>query len=80
METRVQRWGNSLAVRIPKAFALQAKVGNDSRLNIDFRDGELILTPLPPTENALAAILAQVTPENLPEAWEPGPPVGNEAW
>ncbi len=44
MNTHVQRWGNSLAVRIPKAFAEEAGLQANDEIEITVRDGQIVLT------------------------------------
>jgi antitoxin MazE len=46
MLTKVQRWGNSLALRIPKVFALDAQLENDSLVEISLVDGQIIVKPI----------------------------------
>ncbi|MCA9945550.1 MAG: AbrB/MazE/SpoVT family DNA-binding domain-containing protein, partial [Anaerolineales bacterium] len=46
MLTKVQKWGNSLALRIPKAFALDAQLENDSPVEISFVDGQIVIKPV----------------------------------
>ncbi|MEI8178082.1 MAG: AbrB/MazE/SpoVT family DNA-binding domain-containing protein [Aestuariivirga sp.] len=43
MHSRVKRWGNSLAVRIPKAFALEAGLAPDTEVDVSVRDGNVIV-------------------------------------
>jgi antitoxin MazE len=42
MKTRVQKWGNSLALRIPKAFAAKAKLCEDAPVELTFVKGTLL--------------------------------------
>ena len=42
METRVQRWGNSLAVRIPKVFAAQLSLDSDSIIDLRIEGRTLV--------------------------------------
>jgi antitoxin MazE len=65
MQTRIQRWGNSLALRIPKAFAEAAGLNRDSRVEIRIVEGEIIITPLKVADYNLDDLLAQVTQDNL---------------
>ena len=37
MKTKIQKWGNSLAVRLPKAFAEQAGIENGSDVQISIQ-------------------------------------------
>ncbi len=78
MKTHVQKWGNSLAVRIPKAFAVDLDIDQDASVDLAVEDGALILRPLPTTEYRLSDLLADVTEENLHPVVEWGAPVGRE--
>jgi antitoxin MazE len=80
MRARVQRWGNSLALRIPKAFATETGLESGSEVELTLDDGRLIVTPLAPTSYDLDELLAQVTPENLHGEVDTGSSVGDEAW
>ncbi|MGI8915152.1 MAG: AbrB/MazE/SpoVT family DNA-binding domain-containing protein [Chloroflexota bacterium] len=79
METRVQRWGNSLAVRIPKAFALEAGLGDNTRVALSLVNGTLLIVPIPITTYSLDTLLAGVTDQNVHAAVDSGPAVGEEA-
>jgi antitoxin MazE len=80
MQARVQKWGNSLAVRIPKSFAAQSHLGQNSVVEISVEDGKIILLPVPQPEMTLAQLLEGVTAENLHGETETGAAVGQEAW
>lgn len=45
MKTRVQKWGNSLAVRIPKSFAAEAGLHANASVELSLVDGALVLFP-----------------------------------
>jgi antitoxin MazE len=79
METRVQRWGNSLAVRIPKAFAEEIHLAENAAVYLTLEEGRVVLTPAA-AEVTLSELLEQVTPENIHSEWETGPRRGAEAW
>ncbi|HEY0557995.1 MAG TPA: AbrB/MazE/SpoVT family DNA-binding domain-containing protein [Thermoanaerobaculia bacterium] len=78
MKTRVQMWGNSLAVRIPKPFAAQAGLEQQSEVDVAVVDGALVITPSPAP--VLSDLLALVTDENLHGEIDSGSPVGREVW
>ena len=78
MKTQVQRWGNSLAVRIPKAFASQIGVGENTTVELDLVDGALIIRAS--HELTLDELLAGITDDNLHGETDTGPAVGAEAW
>jgi len=80
METRVQRWGNSLALRIPKLLAAEAGLEHNSVIELTLVDGRLVITPVVETELSLAALLAQVTEDNLHSEVDSGPATGGEVW
>ncbi len=80
MQTRVQQWGNSLAVRIPRAFAAETQLDRGSLVELSVVDGVLVITPLPQPELTLDELLAGVTVDNLHGEMDTGPTVGGEAW
>ena len=80
MKTRVQKWGNSLALRIPKAFALEVGLHRDSPVEMSMVDGKLVIEPVVESALTLEHLLAQVTEDNIHTEVEIGPAVGQEAW
>ena len=80
MKTRVQRWGNSLAVRIPKAFAAEVGLEDDSPVELRLQHGKLILEPAAPPAPTLDELLRGVRKSNLHREVDAGPGRGNEAW
>ena len=79
MKTRVQKWANSLAVRIPKPFAEGAGLLASSEVEISMEKGEVRLTPVRPRWR-LSQLLAGVKKKNLHSEVESGPAAGREAW
>jgi len=80
MLTKVQKWGNSLAVRIPKAFAEELGLDNNAVVEMMLVEGKLVVQAAAPRSWTLEDLLAQVTPENIHEEIESGESVGREAW
>ena len=80
MKTRVQKWGNSLALRIPKVFALEVGLENDSEVDLSVQGGRLVLAPPAPKTYSLEELLAAVRPSNLHNETDWGAPVGKEIW
>ena len=80
MNSHVQRWGNSLAIRIPKVFADETGLSLNDEVEITVQDGRIVLTPLKAKMYLLDELLAGITPENHHDEWDMGPAVGNEAW
>jgi antitoxin MazE len=80
MKTRVQKWGNSLALRIPKSFATEAGLRADAAVELSLVEGRLVIQPLPEERLTLGELLRGVTDENLHGEWDTGPAVGKEIW
>lgn len=80
MHVRVQKWGNSLAVRIPKPLAEDAKVKEGTVLNLAVSEGKVIATPIKKKKQSLKQLLANVTRKNLHAEVDSGPPAGREIW
>lgn len=81
MRTKVQKWGNSLAVRIPAKLASEAALLEGTPVYVTTDDGRLIVRA---TETAgiptLEELLASVTPGITHGEVDWGKPVGNEVW
>jgi len=80
MRTRVRKWGNSLGVRIPKAFAEEAAVGEGSTVDVSVSEGRIVVTPVAARRYTLEKLLAGVTTENRHAEIKTGRPRGREAW
>ncbi len=80
MNTKIQKWGNSLGLRIPKSVAEDAGVEAGSEVDLTVEDGQLIVTPLRRPKYRLRDLLRKVTPSNLHEGIDTGGPVGREGW
>jgi antitoxin MazE len=79
MRTRVQKWGNSLAVRIPKSFAEEAGLQENGPIDLSLVDGGVRIEVAGP-EMTLDELLGGVTNDNLHGEVDHGPEAGNEAW
>lgn len=79
-ETRVQQWGNSLALRIPQALASQIGLAPGSPVRLSLRRQELVIIPVLRPRLTLDDLLALVTEENSHAEVENGPAAGGEAW
>ncbi len=74
MKTHIQKWGHSLAVRLPKSFADELAFGVGSPAEIGLEDGAIVVKPDCDRTFDLEALLAGVTDENIHPAWETEPP------
>ena len=80
MKTRIQKWGNSLALRIPKPFAEEARLAEDSAVDVSVRNGRLVVVPIVEPALTLEELVGQITPHNRHGETETGAPVGDEVW
>lgn len=80
MTSQIQKWGNSLALRIPKAVAEQVGLKQSSEVEVSVQDGQIVIKPVPAPRYDLAAMLAQITPENLHGETDWGAVQGREEW
>ncbi|MBI2864218.1 MAG: AbrB/MazE/SpoVT family DNA-binding domain-containing protein [Chloroflexi bacterium] len=80
MKTRIQKWGNSLALRIPKSFADEVGLYQEASVDVSLADGKLVITPVTKPRLTLRQLLARVTEENLHHEIDTGAAVGNETW
>lgn len=80
MRARVQKWGNSLALRIPKTYAAEIGLGRDVPVELSIADGKLVVEPIAEPMFTLRGLLAGVTEENLHQEVDTGPAVGGEVW
>lgn len=80
MKTRIQKWGNSLALRIPKYIAEEAGLYKDRTVDLTLFEGKMLISPETITIPALEQLLAGVTSENQHGEIGTGKATGNEAW
>lgn len=76
MHTQVARWGNSLAVRLPRSLTEAAGLAEGSAVELDVLDRAVRIRPSAPRYR-LEELLARITPDNLPDSFDDGP-VGEE--
>jgi len=80
MQTRVQKWGNSLGLRIPRGLADEVGLGVGTEVSLIAKDGELVLRPSLPSRLRLADLFADITPDNIHASVDTGDAVGSEAF
>ena len=80
MKTSVQKWGNSLALRIPKSFATEVGLQRETPVEISLANGKLVITPVAKPKPNLKQLLAKITKENLHHEIDIGSAIGNETW
>lgn len=80
MKTRVQRWGNSLAIRIPRTYAADMHLEENMTVEITKQDDRLIIAPVSTAQWTLEVLLVGITSDNIHHETGTGPAVGNEEW
>jgi antitoxin MazE len=80
MQTKIQRWGNSLGLRIPRSFAEEAGVEAGSQVDLSVQDGDLIVRAAKRRKYQLSELLKKITTKNLHGEVDTGEPVGREVW
>ena len=80
MLARIQKWGNSLGVRIPKSLAVEAQVEAGSTVDIRVENGDLIIRPVRRRRYVLSELIEGVSSRNLHEEISTGDPIGRDAW
>ena len=77
MQTVIQKWGNSLGVRIPSLYVKELNLKSGNSVEITEEDGKIIIVP---PKKTLADMLSRVTSDNIHAPIETGLPMGNEEW
>ena len=80
MRAHIKKWGNSLALRIPKLLAHEVRLKENAPVDVLLHDGKLVALPVIDGEFTLKKLLEQVTEENIHHEVETGPAVGKEVW
>lgn len=78
VKVKVQAWGNSLGLRIPKAYAQELRVEPGAMLEVSVEEGALLARPT--GDAGLASLLAGVTDSNRHAEVDWGQTSGAEAW
>ena len=80
MRTRIQKWGNSLAVRIPRSYAVESRIEEGTEVRVSVEDGKLVVVPEVPPEFKLSELLDGINKKNIHREISTGGPVGREIW
>ncbi len=79
MYTRVKKWGNSKAIRLPKYIVEEAGITENSRVELYVHDGNIIIVP-EKKHIMLADRVAEYEGIYRPGEWDTGEPEGDEVW
>jgi len=74
----IKKWGNSLALRIPKDVAKTLHIENNSTLELHIEDGKMVVEPQ--KDDLLESLVSRIDADNLHNEIETGKAHGNEVW
>lgn len=77
MKAIVQKWGNSLGIRIPAVYAKDLDLKSGTSVDIVKDGGKIVILPPKPT---LEKLLSEVSKDNMQDYIDSGSSVGKEAW
>jgi antitoxin MazE len=80
MQTKIQKWGNSLAVRIPKPYVKEAHLAYGTIVAISVADGKVVIDPHTEPVYSLEELLGGITKRNSHTEVDTGAAVGREVW
>ncbi|MFA5139247.1 MAG: AbrB/MazE/SpoVT family DNA-binding domain-containing protein [Elusimicrobiota bacterium] len=80
MTTIVQKWGNSLALRLPSSLAKDVHLRQGSVVEVNVEEGKMVLTPKGQRRFSLSKLLKGITKDNRHSEQDWGKPTGQETW
>ncbi|MEI6609365.1 MAG: AbrB/MazE/SpoVT family DNA-binding domain-containing protein [Deltaproteobacteria bacterium] len=79
MEVTIQKWGNSLAIRIPGSYAKDINLKQGTSVDLRKKTDKIEIVPMK-TKLNLRGLLSKITDENIHEEELTGGGVGKEIW
>jgi len=77
MQTSLTKWGNSLAIRLPKAFTKQIGVSDGDQVSLDLKNNRIVISS---SDMDLSNLMSEVTANNIHSETFVDNPIGNEIW
>ena len=78
MEAKIQKWGNSLGIRIPIGITKELSLKNGSIVDIAESENQIVIKPV--KKRTLEDLLSKVTDDNVHDEFDFGKPLGKEVW
>jgi antitoxin MazE len=79
MQVKIQKWGNSLAFRIPKAFAKEINIENGSFVDLSIEENRLVISPIDnQNEYDLSLMLPKIDESNIHTEIDFGESIGKK--
>ena len=79
MKTKIQKWGNSLGVRLPKNITEQKSLRDGCGVNVVLKDDQIVIEPVK-EDITLDSLLSDVSAGNLHSETDWDSAQGNEVW
>jgi len=80
METTIQKWGNSLAVRLSRDVVQETNLQEGTRVRVTLEKDRIVLRAVKRKQYSLRMLLTKVTRNNRHGEFDRGEAVGREAW
>jgi antitoxin MazE len=77
---KLVKWGNSLAVRLPSAFAKSARLSEGTMVNLSVNNGRIVVKPVTEADVSLSSLVRRISSKNLHREADTGPAKGKETW
>ncbi len=78
MDSTISAWGNSLGLRIPKAYAREVGLESGDKVEISVQGEHLLVKPI--RKYSLKTLVGEMSPENAYNEVDFGAPEGKEVW
>ena len=82
MVTKIQKWGNSQGLRLPKQVLEDARLAVGDDVVVTARDGMIVIAPARRVrgKQSLKELVSRISEDYEPEEMDWGAPVGKEVW
>ncbi len=81
MRTKVRKWGNSLALRLPKTFVDELGLEDETGIDMNLSKGRIVVAPIARTgKYSIKKLVAGIKKSNLHGEVDTGKPMGKEVW
>lgn len=80
MITKIQKWGNSLGLRLPNAYIKELKLKENSAVEIKVENKQIVISPVETEEYELKELLSRVSESNIHKEIQIDIPEGKEIW
>jgi antitoxin MazE len=79
MKTKIQKWGNSLGVRLPKNITEQKSLRAGLSVSVILKNDQIVIEP-DTIETSLDSLLSKISPANCHDESDWSAAQGNEIW